>query len=399
MPVVKLNQGFIETSLTCPEGKRRTEYCDGKSRDAVPGLYIEVRNTSPCQGTFYLRHKDPNGKTCHQKLGRTTDIDLATAREKARTLRAQIALGADPSADKKASRAVLTYSSFFENEYLPYVKPRKRSWRKDESMYRLRLKKEFGNLRLYQIRRQHVATFHNALKEQGLSGATADHHLKLLRYSLNIAVRFELLNSNPAASVPCFNEFNQVDNRLSDEELKQLFSVLKTAGTPISKIALMAAATGCRLSELTSLSSENCDLKNRVLYIEKENSKSKKRRTVPLNDMAMQIIQGLAKREGAEYVFENPKTKTRYYSVYKGWDQLRRKADLPHCRFHDLRHLAASRLASAGESIYVISKLLGHANVVTSERYSAVADHAIRNASDNLSRLLTSDLDELPRQE
>ncbi|MCW9078737.1 MAG: tyrosine-type recombinase/integrase [Gammaproteobacteria bacterium] len=73
---------------------------------------------------------------------------------------------------------------------------------------------------------------------------------------------------------------------------------------------------------------------------------------------------------------------------------MRRAAGLPHLRLHDLRHLAASQLATAGESIYVISKLLGHASVATSERYSAVADQTVRRVSDNLSRLLTSSLDE-----
>ena len=390
MPVIKLTPEFLVNSLICPEGKRRIEYCDGQNRDAVPGLYIEVRNTSPGHGTWYLRFKDANGTTRHTKIGHTTDIDLATAREKAKTLRAQIALGANPSAEKKAQKAILTYSTFFELHYLPYVKPRKRSWKKDESMYRLRLKKEFGDLRLDQIRRQQITTFHNSLKAQGLSGATADHYLKLLRFSFNTAVRFELTQSNPAATIPCFNEFNQVDNRLSDKELTRLLSVLKASGTPISKIALMLAATGCRQSEVTSARWENLDMENRVLYIEKENSKSKRRRSVPLNDMAMEIIRSLPKRKNQEYLVENPKTRTRYLFVHKGWNRLRLAARLPHLRLHDLRHLAASRLASAQVSIYVISKLLGHANVKTSERYSTVADQTVRAASDDLSKILTA---------
>ena len=52
MPNVKLTNDFVETSLTCPEGKRRVEYCDA-SRS---GLYVEVRATSPGQGTYDLRY-------------------------------------------------------------------------------------------------------------------------------------------------------------------------------------------------------------------------------------------------------------------------------------------------------------------------------------------------------
>ena len=59
------------------------------------GLYLEVRATSPGQGTYYLRWKQ-NGKTCHEKLGRTTDIELDEARRRAKIQRAERTLGKYP---------------------------------------------------------------------------------------------------------------------------------------------------------------------------------------------------------------------------------------------------------------------------------------------------------------
>lgn len=82
-PIIKLNSSFITNNLKCPDEKRRIEYCD----KSVPGLYIEVRATSPGEGTYYLRYKDPTGKTCHQKIGRTTEIKLEDARKKAKKVR------------------------------------------------------------------------------------------------------------------------------------------------------------------------------------------------------------------------------------------------------------------------------------------------------------------------
>ena len=40
-----------------------------------------------------LHYKDANGKTCHQKIGRTDDLDLDAARSKARKLKAEILHG------------------------------------------------------------------------------------------------------------------------------------------------------------------------------------------------------------------------------------------------------------------------------------------------------------------
>ena len=123
MPIVKLNADFISNHLQCPEGKRRIEYVS----DERSGLYIEVRATSPGQGTYYLRYKDETNKTCHKKIGRTTDIDLADARREAKKLKAEIALGGNPREEEKARKAVPTLTEFMEDHYIPYVKPRKKN--------------------------------------------------------------------------------------------------------------------------------------------------------------------------------------------------------------------------------------------------------------------------------
>ena len=76
MPIVKLTEALVR-SLTCPPGKARVEFCDSE----MPGLYIDVRASNAGTGVYYFRYKDKNGKTCHQKLGRVCDLDLAEARE------------------------------------------------------------------------------------------------------------------------------------------------------------------------------------------------------------------------------------------------------------------------------------------------------------------------------
>ena len=95
------------------------------------------------------------------------------------------------------------------------------------------------------------------------------------------------------------------------------------------------------------------------------------------------------------YLFENPRTKTRYYNLHKAWNKIRIEAGLPKLRLHDLRHFVASELASQGERIYVISKLLGHANVVTSERYSHVSNLATKRASDNIGTVIQNALNKV----
>src|SRR6478735_1498268 len=118
MPEIKLTQHVIDHELRCPDGSRRTELCC----EEVRGFYVEVRSTSPGQGTYYLRYKDGGGTTRHQKIGRTAEVTLGDARKQAKDLKARIRLGADPRGEAEARKAVMTFSEFFEQHYLPYVK-------------------------------------------------------------------------------------------------------------------------------------------------------------------------------------------------------------------------------------------------------------------------------------
>ena len=115
MPVIKLTQQFIDHELKTPASLRRVEYVD----ELLPGHYVEVRATSPGEGTYYLRYKDPTRKTCHQKIGTTKEMTLVQARIRVKELKAEIRLGADPRGEAKARKAVPTFDSFFTEMYTP----------------------------------------------------------------------------------------------------------------------------------------------------------------------------------------------------------------------------------------------------------------------------------------
>ena len=182
--LVTLNSEFLANGLTCPPGRRKIEFND----TGLPGLYVEVTAASEGVGSLYLRYKDAHGKTCHQKIGRTSDTTLAEARQRAKQLKAEIYLGADPRAAARAKKAVLTYGTMFREFYLPHAKVHKRSWDRDEELFRLRIERVFGGRRLDQITRQQIQLFHTDLVKEGLAAATANHHIKLLKHSLNLAV-------------------------------------------------------------------------------------------------------------------------------------------------------------------------------------------------------------------
>jgi integrase len=369
--------------LRCPEGRRRIEAVDW---GGVPGLYLEVREASPGGGTYYLRYKDTTGKTCHQKLGTSGDMSLAEARRRAKLLRAEICLGADPRAESKAKRASLTFADFFEQHYLPYVTPRKRSWKRDEQLYRPRIKAVFGCKRLNQITRQQIQLFHTAVLEEGLAPATANHHVKLIKHSLNLAVGWQMLDVNPAVGVPLLLEDNQVENYLDEAELTRLLQVLRTdENRAVCRIALFLLSTGCRLNEALSARWEDIDVEKRVFVIRAKNSKSKRVRSVPLNESALEVLASLDTKGVSQEVFVNRRTGQAYTVITKVWHRIRAKAGLPKLRLHDLRHQYASNLVNGGRTLYEVQMILGHSDPKVTMRYAHLSSKALQEAAETAS--------------
>ena len=382
MAILKLTQELINNGLLCPPEKKHIEWCDTE----VPSLYLAVTRATPGQGTFYVRYKNNQSKTQHQKIGRTNDTTLAEARKRARTLKAEIQLGADPRGEERARKAVITFAEFFDGHYLPYVKPRKRSWKRDEELYRLHVRDKLGSRRLTEITRQQVQLLHTAVLGKGLSHATADHVLKVIRHGLNLAVDWSMLDKNPTVGVPLFMVDNKVERYLNDVELEGLLGVLRTdANRTICNIALFLLSTGCRLNEALSAKWEQIDCGTRTWKIPAANSKSKKVRSVPLNDSALEVIAGLGTEGVHEHLFVNKQTGKPYGTIMKVWSRLRGKAGLPNLRIHDLRHQYASFLVNSGRTLYEVQQILGHSDPSVTQRYAHLSSKSLQEAASTAS--------------
>ena len=157
----------------------------------------------------------------------------------------------------------------------------------------------------------------------GLAPATCDHHMKLLKHALNLAIDWGVLTEkNPAARVPLFNRDNKVEHYLDDAQLERLLTVLRTdENRPVCQIAMFLLSTGARLNEALSATWSQIDRENRVWRILAINSKSKRMRSVPLNDSALDVLAQLDTEGKFDHVFINKETKKPYTTIAKVWDE------------------------------------------------------------------------------
>lgn len=385
--ILKLTQDFINNDLQCPTGKKRIEFCD---KEIVPGLIIIVTAKSS-GGTFFLRYKSSAGKTSYIKIARTNEMTLADARKKAKMLKLEIANGADPANQKRIQKAVLTLSEFYEQHYKPYAAVHKRSASSDHQLYTCRLESRFGHIRLNQFTKTMIIGFHNELRESGLSGSTSDHYIKFLRHAFNLAIEWDMLKENPILGVKLFNLDNKVEHYLDAAELERLMAVLQTgANRPVCMIAMFLLSTGARMNEALTAKWEHINRDTRTWIVPALHSKSKKQRSIPLNDSALDIIKQLDTEGEFEYLFVNRVTGHAYSNIHKAWGKLRLQAGLPKLRIHDLRHMFASFLVNNGVQIYSISKILGHSTVKVTERYSHLDSKTLQAASNSASVMINA---------
>src|SRR5581483_3002526 len=66
--------------------------------------------------------------------------------------------------------------------------------------------------------------------------------------------------------------------------------------------------------------------------------------------------------------------------IRKPWNEVRKAADVPWLRIHDLRHTAITRMAEAGVPIPVILSMAGHISVRMQQHYTSVSEYAKRRA-------------------
>lgn len=383
MPVISDFQAFMVAGLVCPSDKERIEYCVADE----PGLFVECYASTNRIPTWYLRQKNARGTNVYKKLGTVRDLTLAQAKKQARQRKAEHMLAPKSEVQNKLSVQGMTLDVFMRENYLPHAFTHKRSAKKDEQLYRLHLAPVFKDVSLDKISRHEVQKFHNDfLKKQ--SPASADHCIKLMRRALNLAVEWEFIEKNVLKGIKLFMVDNQVENYLDDAQLERLLHVLKTDKNRIPcLILLFLLSTGARLNEALTATWKNINVEGGVWKVDASLSKSKKPRSIPLNDSALWVLEQLDSKERSPYLFPSPVTGRPYAPINRAWYRLRKKANV-NIRIHDLRHSFASFLVAGGRTLYEVQQILGHSDPKVTMRYAHLDAKKLQEAANSGSMIV-----------
>lgn len=183
--------------------------------------------------------------------------------------------------------------------------------------------------------------------------------------------------------VRLFKETNSRERSLTPEQAKLL---LKELPEHQREMVLFALATGLRQSNVVKLEWGQVNLELRHAWVLGSQSKNRYPISVPLNDIAIGVLQRQAGKH-PERVFTF-KGKPIAWANTRKWRETLQRLGIEDFRWHDLRHTWATWQRQAGTPTHELQKLGGWRSSTMVERYAHLAPDHLALAASRLNSVL-----------
>ncbi|MDP9181862.1 MAG: site-specific integrase [Actinomycetota bacterium] len=284
-------------------------------------------------------------------------------------------------------------------------------------LYLDRLIPLLGGIRLAQLRATHIEKAFAQLRETypNQSSATRQRAYATLRSALRYAVRSKLIAVSPCDQVDLgFRSSRAKPTVWQPDEVGRFLDFLAQLAPDrlerrLSAAYHLAVFSGLRRGELVGLRWMDLDLERGFLTVTQQavvighrveltipKTKAGEQRIVALDAGTVAAVRSWKAQQAADRLaWGEAWTDTGLVFTREdgsGWHpevltktlpRLAKAAGVPIIRFHDLRHLSASLQLSAGVSMAVVSKRLGHSTIgVTVDTYGHLLGQANQHAAD-----------------
>jgi integrase len=257
---------------------------------------------------------------------------------------------------------------------------------------------ELGNIPIAKLTPAEVQAFLNRKQASDLSARRVQYIHAVLRRALVTAERWGLVSRNVARLVDPPRVRRREITPLTPEQARRLIET--SVEDRYRALWITALGTGLRQGELLALRWEDVDLTAGRLWVRHtlanvdgtltllEPKTDRSRRLVVLPAPVCVALRAHRTRQKMDrvvagshwvdsgHVFATMLGKPHHAAtISRAFDQALARAELPHTRFHDLRHSAATFLLSQGFGLEDVKNLLGHSTIVlTSNTYGHVLE-------------------------
>lgn len=263
-----------------------------------------------------------------------------------------------------------------------------------ESIYRKYIKEsEIAGLKLIDITTLKLQQFYNKLSKT-YSYSQIKYLNALLKTFFNWCIDSSYILRNPCLKVDIKGNKNEIVTCyrkeveiLSEEEISIIKKYIK--GSNVDLLILLDLATGLRQGELLALDWKNIDLKNKTLKVERsvkevyvyENEDNRhietifqipktqnSFRTISIPDVIIDVLRKQTNKTGLLFHDSNGNP-LRAKNVSYQWKRILKECNIPHKKFHAIRHTYASMLLKNGVDIETVAELMGHTAVSITQIY------------------------------
>ena len=305
------------------------------------------------------------GKMRRLSLGRTTDIGLEQARERANELTSAARSGRDLVAEEEDARGAAASRITVEKLIDLYLRRRVVGRLRTAESIESRLKRTLAPiLQRYaaDICRRDIREILDTIVDQG-KGREAEKRRQVCTAMFRWALSQDIVEADPTVGLTPYDRGAPRDRVLSIEEIETLWrwlgsDALSLEAADILKLELL---TGARCGEISGLRAEEIDRQKWIWTLPAGRSKNGRQRVTPIVGLAREMLeQRLSSVEkGPLFLLDKGVVVT---SAHIGHYLLTRRTTLPIAVFtsHDLRRTFATMLAEMGVALDLVAAIVGH---------------------------------------
>jgi integrase len=239
------------------------------------------------------------------------------------------------------------------------------------------------------------------LKSIPRSRSTKAHIRNMMHLVFNCAIRWELIDRNPADLVRQSSRRTRIPRMLTADEFRKLLGELKE---PYRMMVLIAGCLGLRISEITALQWGDVDWEALTLLVQRsfvsgriyETKTEASQKPLPLDPQLAEVLLKFRAQAvyiaATDFIFAGDSGKPRWQGIMMT-DHVKpaaqRAAIGRNIGWHTFRHMFSSILHNAGTNMAVQKELLRHADISTTmNMYTQAVNSAKREAVHHVATVL-----------